>query len=84
MTPQERRAKFFAWRDDLEQRLAWHLFSLNVKDADPAPAAKRVIEVAEGVANSWDVYLNGKKLFHFTGPDAHSRALKASTELASF
>lgn len=82
MTSIEQQAKFIRWRDQLEERLAWHLFNANIKDETPSNP-KRVVEVSEVDHGAWEVYMNGKKIFHFTGIDAHSRALKASTELAN-
>lgn len=78
MTYSAKQERFDRWVENLEQRLAWHLFCYRA----PEPILTRLIEVVEE-SGEWDVYLNGKKMFHFTGSDAYQRATRAAGDLAN-
>lgn len=78
MTYFERQERFKVWCDDLEQRLAWHLFCYR----EPDLTLTRLVEVVENDSR-WDVYLNGVKMFQFIGNDAYSRATRVATDLAN-
>ena len=98
MTLQERQRKFIAWRDDLEQRLALHIFlheNRHPKAVVSAPVfiaiekpmftPKLKVEVVESpsLVGAWEVYINGRMTNYYSGPDAHLKATKRAGEIAN-
>jgi hypothetical protein len=72
--------KFQRWVNDLEDRLAAYMFQQNPKLDWPE---KRLIQVCEQESGVWEVFLNGRKMYHFDGPDAQDKANQAASDLAN-
>lgn len=75
------RLEFQKWQDDLEERLALHLFN----NPEPPPHSNKVVEVveSESLPGCWEIYVDGKKTHSFTGFGAQRRASKRAGELAN-
>lgn len=75
---------FQRWKDDLEQRLALHLFNNPEKEKALLPPFKRIVNVEEMPSgNGWTVKLDGKGIAFFYGPTAHTDASAYAGKLAN-
>lgn len=94
MNLQERQKKFNTWRNDLEQRYALHIFLFENRhghsaspavDTSKALPPKLKVEVVESpsIAGAWEVYINGRRVNYYSGPDAHLKATKRAGEIVN-
>jgi hypothetical protein len=76
---------FKEWKEDLEKRLALHLFLYPEKEEKLLPSGKiiTVEQMIDGSDYGWVVRLNGSPVSFHHGAGAHRRAIKRANELAN-
>lgn len=76
-----KRDKWEIWMQDLDERLAYHLYEL--KERKKLTDGMATVEVRESEQNkgTWEVWEGGRKRFVYDCPLAHYRATKKAAEI---